>query len=94
MDIKQKYAQRLRLLRNEAGISQEELAFRANLDRTYINSVENGKRNISIVNIEISFDIVAEKNNDCFCLGNLATILCISLTNPISSILSASSKTK
>ena len=52
MDIKQKYAKRLRSLRNEAGISQEELAFRAKLDRTYINSVENGKRNISIVNIE------------------------------------------
>ena len=42
----------MRLLRNEAGISQEELAFRSKLDRTYINSVENGKRNISIVNIE------------------------------------------
>ena len=52
MDIKQKYAKRLRSLRKEAGISQEELAFRAKLDRTYINSVENGKRNISIVNIE------------------------------------------
>ena len=52
MDIKHKFAQRMRLLRNEAGISQEELAFRSKLDRTYINSVENGKRNISIVNIE------------------------------------------
>ena len=52
MDIKQKYAKRLRSLRNESGISQEELAFRAKLDRTYINSVENGKRNISIVNLE------------------------------------------
>ena len=52
MDIKQKYAKRLRSLRKGSGISQEELAFRAKLDRTYINSVENGKRNISIVNIE------------------------------------------
>jgi len=52
MDIKHKFAQRMRLLRNKAGISQEELAFRSKLDRTYINSVENGKRNISIINIE------------------------------------------
>jgi len=52
MDIKQKYAKRLRSLRKEAGISQEELAFRAKLDRTYVSSVENGKRNISILNIE------------------------------------------
>ncbi len=29
-----------------------ELALLAELDRTYITSVENGKRNISIVNIE------------------------------------------
>lgn len=34
------------------GISQESLAHLADLDRTYVNSVENGKRNISIENIE------------------------------------------
>lgn len=52
MNIKEKFGQRLKSLRNDAGFSQEELAFRSTLDRTYINSVENGKRNISIVNIE------------------------------------------
>ena len=44
--------QRIKSLRKERSISQEELADIAGLDRTYINSVENGKRNISIVNIE------------------------------------------
>lgn len=39
-------------MRNKLGVSQEELADIANLDRTYITSVECGKRNISIVNIE------------------------------------------
>ncbi len=52
MDIKKKIGQRVKELRKQAGISQEELAFKANLDRTYINSVENGRRNISIRNIE------------------------------------------
>ena len=33
-------------------MSQEELADRADIDRTYITSVECGKRNVSIVNIE------------------------------------------
>ncbi len=33
-------------------MSQKELAFSSDLDRSYIASVENGKRNISIVNIE------------------------------------------
>ena len=52
MDIKIQIGKRVRELRNKIGISQEELADRANLDRTYITSVECGKRNISIVNIE------------------------------------------
>jgi transcriptional regulator with XRE-family HTH domain len=42
---------RIKELRANASITQEELAFRAELDRTYINSVENGRRNLSIVNI-------------------------------------------
>lgn len=52
MDIKLLDGKRVRELRNSIGISQEELADLAGLDRTYITSVECGKRNISIVNIE------------------------------------------
>lgn len=52
MDIKVAIGKRIKCLRNEIGISQEELADRAAIDRTYITSVECGKRNISIVNIE------------------------------------------
>ena len=50
--IKKAIGFRIKELRNKIGISQEELALQADLDRTYINSVENGKRNISIINIE------------------------------------------
>jgi len=52
MNIKEKIGSRIKELRHNAGISQEALADLSDLDRTYINSVENGKRNISIVNIE------------------------------------------
>lgn len=52
MDIRILVGNRVRELRNKIGISQEELAGRVELDRTYITSVECGKRNISIVNIE------------------------------------------
>lgn len=33
-------------------MSQKDLAYASDLDRSYIASVENGQRNISIVNIE------------------------------------------
>lgn len=52
MDIKLLVGKRVKELRNKLGISQEELADLAGLDRTYITSVECGRRNISIVNIE------------------------------------------
>ena len=52
MDIKILVGKRVKELRNKLGLSQEELADYAELDRTYIPSVERGRRNISIVNIE------------------------------------------
>lgn len=52
LQITQKVGLRIRELRKIEAITQEELAYRSQLDRTYINSVENGKRNISIVNLE------------------------------------------
>ncbi|MFQ6702946.1 MAG: helix-turn-helix domain-containing protein [Alphaproteobacteria bacterium] len=50
--ILKKLGERIKKLRKEAGISQEKLAELAGLDRTYINGVENGRRNISIINME------------------------------------------
>jgi transcriptional regulator with XRE-family HTH domain len=52
MDIKVSFGLRVRELRKSKGISQEGIAFDADIDRTYMNSVENGKRNISLKNIE------------------------------------------
>jgi transcriptional regulator with XRE-family HTH domain len=42
---------RLRALRKRHGWSQEDLAIEAGLDRTYVSSIERGKRNISLINI-------------------------------------------
>lgn len=52
MDIKEKIGCRLRELRTSKGLSQEAFSFECGLDRTYIASIEKGKRNVSIVNIE------------------------------------------
>ena len=52
MNIKSKIGLRIKELRDKANMSQKDLAYTADLDRSYIASVENGQRNISIVNIE------------------------------------------
>lgn len=52
MDVKSKIGSRIKELRDKANMSQKDLAYSSDLDRSYIASVENGQRNISIVNIE------------------------------------------
>ena len=52
MDILTRYGQAVRKIRLERGISQEELADRCVLHRTYISDIELGKRNLSLENIE------------------------------------------
>lgn len=52
MDIKKKFGKKVKLLRIERGWSQEKLALSADLDRTYIPSIEKGERNVSITVVE------------------------------------------
>lgn len=52
MEIKSKIGIRIKELREVKQMSQKDLAYSSDLDRSYIASVENGQRNISIVNIE------------------------------------------
>ena len=50
--ITEKVGLRIKELRTNVGISQEKLALKAEVDRTYLAGVENGKRNISIKSLE------------------------------------------
>ena len=52
MEIKTKLGLRIKAIREMASMSQKDLAYSADLDRSYIASVESGQRNVSIVNIE------------------------------------------
>jgi len=52
MDITKKFGKQVKKLRLEKGLSQETLAHLADLDRTYIPSIEKGERNVSITVIE------------------------------------------
>jgi transcriptional regulator with XRE-family HTH domain len=48
MDIKKQFGNRVKQLRQENELSQEALAHLADLDRTYIPSIEKGERNVSL----------------------------------------------
>ena len=52
MNVKDKIGSRIRQLRQEKHLSQEAFADLCELDRTYISSIEKGKRNVSIINLE------------------------------------------
>ena len=46
-----KFGERVRKIRKEKGLSQEELSFRADLHRTYIGMIERAEKNITLTNI-------------------------------------------
>ena len=46
-----KLGRRIRQLRERSGVSQEELAHQADLDRTYVGGVERGERNLGALNL-------------------------------------------
>jgi len=51
-DILIKFGNKIRELRKEKGLSQEQLSFKADLHRTYIGMIERAEKNITLVNIE------------------------------------------
>lgn len=51
-DILKIFGENVRKIRREKGLSQEELAFKANLHRTYIGMIERAEKNITLINIE------------------------------------------
>lgn len=50
--IRKKLGERIRNIRKKQNFSQERFALSISMDRTYYSSIENGKRNVSIENIE------------------------------------------
>jgi transcriptional regulator with XRE-family HTH domain len=52
MDIKTKIGLRIKELRTQKNLTQEAVAWKAEVDRTFMNHVENGRRNISVESLE------------------------------------------
>ncbi len=51
MTIKEKFGYRVKELRQARNLSQEKFALQIDMDRTYLASIESGKRNVSLENI-------------------------------------------
>ena len=69
LDILTNFGKRVRDLRKEIGISQEELAFRSGLHRTYIGMIERAAKNITLVNIEKITKALNVELKDIFKIG-------------------------
>ncbi len=52
MNINERIAARIRELREERKLTQEQLAWKGELNRTSMNHIENGRRNISTETLE------------------------------------------
>jgi transcriptional regulator with XRE-family HTH domain len=46
------FGDKVRELRKEKGISQEDLSYKADLHRTYIGMIERAEKNLTLTNIE------------------------------------------
>ncbi len=52
MEIKRLVADRIKELRQAKNLSQEAVAYTAEIDRTFMTHVENGRRNVSVETLE------------------------------------------
>ena len=52
VDVLIRFGERVRDLRKNLGLSQEQLSFKDDLHRTYIGMIERAEKNVTLVNIE------------------------------------------
>lgn len=51
-DIRERFGDAVRRRREELGLTQEDLANKAEIHRTHLSDIERGSRNVSLINIE------------------------------------------
>ena len=52
LDIRERFGDGVRARREELDLTQEDLAGKAGIHRTYLSDIERGSRNVSLINIE------------------------------------------
>jgi transcriptional regulator with XRE-family HTH domain len=69
-NIQKQFGKRVRVLRRAKGLSQEELAFRVGVHRTYLGGIERGERNPSLKNIAAIAKALDTQLPELFQFGN------------------------
>ena len=64
MDVRSRVGANVKRLREAKGLSQEELAFDAEMHRTYVSGIERGKRNPTVTVIERLANAVGAKPSE------------------------------
>lgn len=65
-DVRERFGYAVKVRREELGLTQEDLADKAGIHRTYLSDVERGTRNLSLVNIERLADALGIKLSELF----------------------------
>lgn len=69
-NVEERFGNRIKELRRAKGLSQEELAFKAGLHRTYLGGIERGERNPSLKNITAIAEALAITLSELFSFNN------------------------
>ncbi len=70
IEIQERFGRRVRELRLARGLSQEELAFKAGVHRTYLGGIERGERNPALKNIVAIAEALGISLSELFLFGN------------------------
>ncbi len=68
--IEKQFGERVRELRLAKGLSQEELAFKSGVHRTYLGGIERGERNPALRNIAAIAEALGVSLSELFSFGN------------------------
>lgn len=68
--VEEQFGKRVRELRLAKGLSQEELAFKSSVHRTYLGSIERGERNPSLKNIAAIAEALGVTLSELFLFRN------------------------
>jgi len=67
-DVLERFGTAVKFRREELGLTQEDLAEKAGIHRTYLSDIERGTRNLSLINIEKLAAALTMSMSDIFAL--------------------------